>query len=136
MMAALNLGSRSHVGVEEIIWFIIVLFIILMVQKFLPNVWERANINSTNTDYWVAGGTSFTTCTPSYNPVIGTLNDLTDCIAGANTFGYIAPITTYMHNHADVTIKAHPYYANNVQYPNHHLIGNTYHGSDSRFISP
>lgn len=135
MMAALNLGSipcggggnamvhHSTINNHDINAF--------------PKPWEAANINSTNTDYWVAGGTSSQPCTPSYNPVIGTLNDLTDCLVVIGyTLGYIAPITTYMHNHADVTIKAHPYYANNVQYPNHHLIGNTYHGSDSRFISP
>lgn len=96
--------------------------------------WEQENINSTNTDYWVAGGTSSQPCGgASYLPNIGTLNDLTDCYSGAVTRGYIAPVTPSIHNHTEITIKAPPFYVNNIQYPNHKIINNNYHGFDNRF---
>jgi hypothetical protein len=101
-----------------------------------PDPWEVANINSTNTDYWVTGGASSQPCTPSYNPVIGALVDLPDCSGLGFTFGYINAVMPYMHNHTDVTVKSHPYYSGNIQYPNHHLITNTYHGADNRFSNP
>lgn len=99
------------------------------------NLWESSNINSTNS-YWVAGGGSTQPCSTSlYLPNIGTLLDLPDCVSGATSFGAYAPITSYVHNHSDITIKAIPFYAGNIQYPDHHLIGNTYHGADTRFTS-
>ena len=99
------------------------------------NLWEFTNINSTNS-YWVAGGGSTQPCSTSlYLPNIGTLLDLPDCVSGAVSYGAYAPITSYVHNHSDITIKAIPFYAGNIQYPDHHLIGNTYHGADTRFTS-
>ena len=89
-------------------------------------LWEITNINNTNI-YWVAGGTSSQPATGAWLNNIGTLNDLPDCPNAPLTFGYISAQTPQYHIHSDYTIKAVPFYVNNIQYPDHHIIGNWFY---------